>query len=88
MTRNSFCITIFLVMTVTILIRDKMLAYSTYRNQWTSSGDKKLVVDASKVGENFLSALVLVTVVPFLLVGCWRWWYVAMVAVIVLMNSN
>ena len=51
MTRNTFSITIFLVMTVTILIRDKMLAYSTYRNQWTSSGDKKLVVDASKVVE-------------------------------------
>ena len=37
-----------IVMTV-IMIRDKMLAYSTYRNQWTSSGDKKLVQDASKV---------------------------------------
>ena len=41
-----------------------MLAYSTYRNQWTSSGDKKLVVDASKVNVNVdvLLALVLVLV--------------------------
>ena len=32
-----------------LVLRDKMLAHSTYRNQWTSSGEKKLVVDASKV---------------------------------------
>ena len=32
-----------------MVCRDKMLAYSTYKNMWTSSGKKKLVVDASKV---------------------------------------
>ena len=31
--------------------RDTILAYNTYKNQWTSSGKKKLVVDASKVGQ-------------------------------------
>ena len=30
------------------LNKDKLLAYSLYRQQWTSSGQKKLVVDASK----------------------------------------
>ena len=36
-------------MITALVLRDKMLAHSTYRNQWTSSGEKKLVVDASKV---------------------------------------
>jgi len=35
------------------LTRDKMLAHSTYRNQWTSSGEKKLVVDASKALQHY-----------------------------------
>ena len=41
------------ILTDASLNRDKILAYNTYKNQWTTSGDKKLVVDASKALHNY-----------------------------------
>ena len=67
LTRNTFTTSIIIVVVIVLtiffaMIRDKMLAYSTYRNQWTSSGEKKLVVDASKVAKNVNLLLVLVVI--------------------------
>ena len=41
------------ILTDASLNRDKILAYNVYKNQWTTSGDKKLVVDASKALQDY-----------------------------------
>ena len=55
--RDSLCSPGCIQETPFVLPRDTILAYNTYKNQWTSSGKKKLVVDASKVGQTYSLAL-------------------------------
>ena len=45
--------------------KDKIHAYNIYRSQWTSSGDKKLVVDASKELEKYYKEQRLVSAPSF-----------------------
>ena len=41
------------ILTDASLNREKILAYNVYKNQWTTSGHKKLVVDASKALQDY-----------------------------------